>query len=177
MVDEVLSMPGVILILSHMCKFGKVASNQLSDGIIRLSKKPEGIMTNSPEIAFEVDVRCDHAPEAHLPSLHGRSDESRIWAPGFCRAVLRGLRRQLKLDNNTCDDLTDQLYEIDHEWPKLPALEYECGDGYDFPQGYDPELETIPEGGETTVTQEEEILEGGTPTSSAPEPSTADAET
>ena len=60
MVDNVLSMPGVILILSHMCKFGKVASRQLSDGIIRLSKKPEGIMTNSPEIAFEVDVRCDH---------------------------------------------------------------------------------------------------------------------
>ena len=69
----------------------------------------------SGEIAVEVDVRCDHPPEAHLPSLHGRSNESRIWAPGFCRAVLRGLRRQLKLDNKTCDDLADQLYEIDHD--------------------------------------------------------------
>ena len=59
MVGEVISPPGVILVLSHMCNFGKVAPKQLADGVIRLSKKPEGIMTNSPEIAFEVDERCD----------------------------------------------------------------------------------------------------------------------
>ena len=37
MVDEVLALPGTILIPSHMFKFGKVASKQLSDGIIRLA--------------------------------------------------------------------------------------------------------------------------------------------
>ena len=33
MVDEVLALPRTILILSHMCKFGKVAARQLSDGV------------------------------------------------------------------------------------------------------------------------------------------------
>eukprot|EP00969_Alexandrium_andersonii_P105522 4655631-Alexandrium_andersonii.AAC.1 len=55
-------------------------------------------MTNSPELAFELDRRC--ANEHPRAPLLGVGARSAVYAREFCQAIVKGLKRQLQLDGS-----------------------------------------------------------------------------
>ena len=82
----------VIFIHSDMCRF---KMNVTGEG---LNKKPEGLLTNSPEIAEEVDKRCEcneNDTLPHVPLIGGVALQSGVFVKDFQKAIQRGLNRQL----------------------------------------------------------------------------------
>ena len=103
--SKVLAMPTVQKVHGDQCQFGA----EVRSGTDRGSpiKKPSGFMTNSPEVAKALDVQCKGRGGACSRPGGGRhaqcsgqiAVEAAIYPRDLCRAVLRGVRNQMRADH------------------------------------------------------------------------------
>ena len=107
-IEKISNQSGVVTVHGDQCQYG--AETQSSDSVSSKGApilKPTGFMTNSPEIAVALSRRCQgrggqcSRPRGGLHRLCSskRARAAQIYLPGLCRAVLRGVRDQLKADN------------------------------------------------------------------------------
>jgi hypothetical protein len=104
-VRAVLAHWDVILVRTDMCRF------QLEIIPGELAMKPGGILTNSPEIAAQLDKRCQCPPGQLHTSLFGggKAAEAAIYSKLFCRAVLRGFHLPLHSDSQQYVEIQTRL--------------------------------------------------------------------
>ena len=89
-VKRCMSLHGVEKINADQCQFGlKVRPEE------ELNKKPTGFMSNSPKVLKRLSKKCtgDHP---HQPLLHGRAARAEVYPPGLCKAVVQGIREEVK---------------------------------------------------------------------------------
>ena len=88
----------VILVAADQCMYGLRSQAQVPQ------KKPTGFITNSDEIAKELGLRCDgdHQHEPVLGSDQGglRSQQTQVYPNKLVDAILRGYRKEMKLQNH-----------------------------------------------------------------------------
>eukprot|EP00435_Cladocopium_sp_Y103_P049590 s3051_g15.t1 len=86
----------VLLVATDQCMFG------LKSSAGNLHKKPTGFVTNSPEIAAELEVRCDHRHQHEQVignnETGNRARQAQVYPSGLVDAILRGYRRQVKIE-------------------------------------------------------------------------------
>ena len=141
-VQSVAQLPGVLWVRTDMCRWNlRVKEGQ--EG--RPSKKPTGIMTNSREIAAELDKRCNCQEETGEEQPHaqlvggGAPRKAATYTPVFSKAILRGLRRQLQEDGVFFEDRSEELMELDLQcFPQLDAIPEE-------EEAVFPDAEALPE--------------------------------
>lgn len=102
-VKELMQMEGVYVCKVDVCMYGlKVAEGY--------NKKPTLFIANSYEVAMELRRRCDGSHE-HQNLMSGRAKKAEEYPSGLCRAVVRGLKKQLGL-GKTEEELFHQGDEI-----------------------------------------------------------------
>ena len=124
-----------------------------------LNKKPEGLLTNSPEIAEEVDKRCE-CKENHVPLMGGAAIQSGVFVKESQKATLRGLKRQLVSDGVFFEDLAVEVVELEafYEGYGNDLHHSHSDEDYDdFFEVYLAEMETIVEEDEAGVDAEEDV--------------------
>eukprot|EP00435_Cladocopium_sp_Y103_P018800 s2487_g4.t1 len=89
--EDLAQMEGVLRVRCDLCRFNLRANG------VDLNKKPTGLLLNSEEMAKELALRCtgDHP---HQPLLQGLAKKAAKYTPEFCKAILRGLKRQMMKD-------------------------------------------------------------------------------
>ena len=90
-VQEMVQSSEVVHVVLDMCMFG------MSVGGGGLNRKPTGVATNSPCIAEAIARRCD-GKHGHTHTLNGKPKLAQEYPEEFCKAVLSGMRKQLKAD-------------------------------------------------------------------------------
>ena len=95
----------VILVVCDQCRFNLRSTSG------NLHKKPTGFITTSPEIAAELDRRCDqsHQHEQVLGRNHtgNRAKQAQVYPQPLVDAMLRGYRRQIKTEEINLVDWHD----------------------------------------------------------------------
>ena len=87
---------GVLKVDSDLCRFGMVTKIK---GVEFPAKKPTSFATNSWAVARELERKCkgDHI-HGHL--MEGRAKAAAVYPPALCKAICRGLRKQLEHDRS-----------------------------------------------------------------------------
>eukprot|EP00973_Karenia_brevis_P039717 5482375-Karenia_brevis.AAC.1 len=100
MVKQLLNEEGVRLAKFDMCMFGMMTTDD--KGNPAFARKRTAIMTNSICIAREITTRgqCD-GKHVHAPLMGGRAKACEVYPKEFCRSICRGIRAQLKKDDET----------------------------------------------------------------------------
>jgi hypothetical protein len=106
-INALRSQPGVQLVHGDQCKYG--AETLSGDGRCEKGdpiRKPTGFMTNAPEVARALSRRCTGTgghcsrpkggKHAACTGKHARA--AQVYPQGLCRAVLRGVRDQMRED-------------------------------------------------------------------------------
>ena len=77
-----------------MCTFGMTQSDAQGEALI---KKMTGFMTNSPEIAKQLNSKCsgDHR---HIQLFNGRAAKAQVYPDKLCQKIISGLINQMKAD-------------------------------------------------------------------------------
>ena len=95
---ELMMKDEVILVATDQCMYGLESRAQVPQ------KKPTGFVTNSEEIAKELQLRCDgkHLHEQVLGSDQGglRSRQTQVYPEKLVDAILRGYRRDVRLQEH-----------------------------------------------------------------------------
>lgn len=86
--QELMCMKDVYVCTTDMCAYGM----RVGGG---LNQKPTRWITNSYEVARELQRRCNHQHE-HVHLMGGKAHGAEVYPKELCRAVLRGVRRHLK---------------------------------------------------------------------------------
>lgn len=89
--EELRNMEGVFVCKFDMCQFGM----RVGEG---LNKKPTTILTNSEEIAKELNRSCQGG-HVHESLMGGKACLAAEYPRALCQAMLRGLKRQLEKRN------------------------------------------------------------------------------
>ncbi|CAK0829612.1 unnamed protein product, partial [Prorocentrum cordatum] len=87
-------LPGVIVVRGSQCVFG--AKSYWPDGSEGLVAKPTGWMTHSREVAKQVGIVCDGSHE-HVHLLERRAKAAERYPLGLVKAILKGIRNELKI--------------------------------------------------------------------------------
>ena len=108
-IRTLLQTPGVQRVVGDQCQYGALVNSGVSAG--QPVKKPTGFMTNSPEIAQELKLRCQGGPTpgacsrpggGHHTHCSGKiAREAAIYPRGLCRAIIKGTANQLRADGIT----------------------------------------------------------------------------
>ncbi|CAK0854151.1 unnamed protein product, partial [Prorocentrum cordatum] len=93
-IKSIRELPGVIVVKGSQCVFG--AKSYWPDGSEGLVAKPTGWMTNSREVAKQVGVVCDGSHE-HVHLLERRAKAAERYPLGLVKAILKGIRNELKI--------------------------------------------------------------------------------
>ena len=104
-VEELLKVEGVQRVIGDQCQFGAEAIRGASLG--SPIKKPTGFMTNSTAVAAALARRCQGTggrcsrPQGgrHQQCSGQHARDAQVYPKGLCRAVLRGVTEQLRLDD------------------------------------------------------------------------------
>ena len=104
-ITELFKMPNVQRVVGDQCMFGA----QIQSGADRGEpiKKPTGFLTNSDAIARTLSVRCTGtggmcsraSGGKHIACSGRHAREAAKYPRGLCKAILRGVRDQLRDDN------------------------------------------------------------------------------
>ena len=87
--QELMLLPGVRVCKTDLCQYGmKVGGGP--------NRKPTMWITNSPEVAKELQKRCTGDHE-HVPLMGGKAHEAEVYPLKLCKAILRGVKKQLSL--------------------------------------------------------------------------------
>ena len=103
-ISELLQRPDVARVHGDQCQFGATATHGPGKG--SPIKKPTGFMTNAPEVAAALQVRCTGQGGAcsrpgggdHVLCSGKDALDAAKYPKDLCRAVLRGVRNQLRRD-------------------------------------------------------------------------------
>eukprot|EP00435_Cladocopium_sp_Y103_P059905 s740_g21.t1 len=87
-IEELKQMDGVFVCKFDMCQFGMRVKD-------KLNKKPTTILTNSEEIALQLNRVCPGDHE-HESLMGGNAALAAEYPRALCQAMLRGLRRQMQ---------------------------------------------------------------------------------
>ena len=90
-VQEVVRLEGVEKGGCDMCAHGMAVT---SEGF---NRKPTRIMSNSGRVLREVCLRCP-GNHRHVPLIGGLAHKAQRYPEGFCEAIVRGLKRQIRED-------------------------------------------------------------------------------
>ena len=90
-VEEVESLEGVEVVSTDMCMYGMNVNG------LGLNKKPTKLMSNSEEVRRMVNRRCDRK-HFHAPTLCLLPKKAQEYPPGFCKAVVKGIKKQILKD-------------------------------------------------------------------------------
>ena len=90
-IEEVAQLEGMQRTSCDMCAYGLQVDEQ------GLNKKSTGLLTNSEEIAKRVSNKCPHN-HLHVPLLGGKAVKAQEYPPAFCRAVVNGIKAQIRKD-------------------------------------------------------------------------------
>ena len=130
-------LPGVFVCHFDMCRYGMKVRQELN-------KKPTTMITNSAEIAAELQLTCKggHAHEALMGGIAYRAAE---YPQALCEAIVRGLRKHLRrkqLQQKPAEkQITSFAFDLDEE--EVPR---ESGIGEDSEsEGEDKEEERQPQ--------------------------------
>ncbi len=103
-IERVMMRDDVRRVRGDQCQFG----SEVRSGAHRGApiKKPSGFMTNSPSIANALDVQCQRRAGTcsrpsggkHHPCAGRHAREAAKYPRGLCRAILKGIRDQLRAD-------------------------------------------------------------------------------
>ena len=105
---KILQQPGVVRVHADQCQFGaeiKHGEQHKSRPQIKI-KKPTGFMTNAPRLAKALEIQCSGrggscsrlGGSTHQLCSGRHCAEAAVYPRGLCRAVLRGIRDQLRHD-------------------------------------------------------------------------------
>jgi len=101
-IQELEKLEGVLRVVGHMCRHGMKSKDENGEGLVL---KPTGWLTNCEEVAKEVARTCTNLKGRKIGELHrhvtlvsGRAKAAEVYPRALCRAILRGLRRQLTKD-------------------------------------------------------------------------------
>lgn len=99
--QELMQLPGVFVVRADQCAFGLRVREHLN-------KKPTQFVTNCPFIAAKLSLKCsgDHI---HEPLLGGKAAAAAIYPPALCKAIVRGLRKHLRVKNGVASVPQDKL--------------------------------------------------------------------
>ena len=87
---------GVFLVTADQCMYGLVTWGKDGTTLVP-AKKPTKFLTNSIEIGEELQRRCK-GEHVHQELIDGRAQWAARYPPGLCRAICRGLMRELSND-------------------------------------------------------------------------------
>ena len=104
-IARIMAMPNVQRVHGDQCQFGAEIQSGPDQG--SPIKKPSGFMTNSPAIAAALDIQCQGQGGACSRPRGGRhgqcsgrhAKDAAIYPRELCRAVLRGIRNQMRADH------------------------------------------------------------------------------
>ena len=88
-IQDLLKAPGVQLVRGDMCAFGMQQEDKEGVGYIRKRTK---FCTNCPEVAAELEHRCD-GTHRHITLVDGRPSKAATYPPKLCAAICRGLEK------------------------------------------------------------------------------------
>ena len=104
---ELMTLEGVYVCKTDLCQYGMHVGGGPN-------KKPTMWITNSKEIAKQLQRRCNGA-HTHVPLMGGKAHQAEVYPPQLCRAILRGLRRELCQAKAVKAPLQEVLVEDDVE--------------------------------------------------------------
>ena len=104
-IQAIMELPGTQRVNGDQCMFGAEIQSGQDKG--QPVNKPTGFMTNSHEVARSLNVRCTGgggmcarpAGGRHIPCSGQHAKEAAKYPRGLCKAMLRGVRNQLKADD------------------------------------------------------------------------------
>ena len=92
---------GAIRVRADQCRFGLVTKK---NGIIGPAKKPTDFLANAAMIAKELSRRCTPGQHVHIALDEGRAKAAERYPPGLVRAIITGLKNQIKEDGKSLID-------------------------------------------------------------------------
>ena len=106
-IEELAANPMVLKARTHMCESGATAA--VDDNAKGLVKKPTTMMTNSVEVHCKLDTQCTPGTYRHMQLRGGKARDAAIYPKALCRAVCRGVARQMEID---ASDLISLKYQV-----------------------------------------------------------------
>ena len=109
--------PRVCKVKADMCQFGMKSTDQLGEAYV---KKPTTFLTNSLEMSKSLSRRCTPGEHRHVHLMEGRAAAAAIYPPGLCRAVLKGITKQARVDRGNlmsfkCVDDVNEVCQVEFE--------------------------------------------------------------
>ena len=87
---------GVHTVVVDLCMYD-LETQGPEKGIKARAHKTTRFMTSSPETARNLTRRCDRS-HWHQPLVNGRASKAALCPEGLCRAICKGLVKQIDLD-------------------------------------------------------------------------------
>ena len=94
-------MKGASKVIADQCRYGLKSRDKNGEGRAR---KSTGFMTNSPVIAMQLQRRCPNKGgyniHKHVLLQGGRTRAAKVYPPELCKAICRGLMKQIAADRD-----------------------------------------------------------------------------
>ena len=108
-IRKVGKLEGVESVVTDQCMFGLRTTD--SQGKIQHAMKKTRFLSNSGEILRELKVKCDGS-HTHQHLVGGRAGPAAVYPPALCRAICRGLVKQIHLK----EARVKTLLRVDESW-------------------------------------------------------------
>ena len=140
-IKSILQMEGVKRVVADQCRYGLKSKDENGVGPAR---KSTGFMTNSPCIALQLKRRCPNRQgyeiHRHVRLENGRARAAQQYPPNLCRAVCKGLIKQMEADRNgnyllarmefdetqSSKDLLKVAREMNEKYRTIEEEDFEC---------------------------------------------------
>lgn len=130
LVKQMLELPDIVKVKSHMCAFGMNDSDHQGGGLV---KKPTGFMTNAIKLAERLEQPCSGDHRHVLLLGGGRARRAQIYPDELCREIIYGLHRQMIYDGRIGHDMIGAVDKIDEA--KIDMQNYTDATFYDDVSG------------------------------------------
>ena len=100
--ERIQNLPNVTTVIADLCQYGMISREG------EPAKKPTKFMTNSPEIAQELSLRCrgDHH---HRDLTGGRAKACAVYPRKLCQAICCGIIKQRRKDKQMADKMCKMM--------------------------------------------------------------------
>ena len=139
-VREVLGMKGVNKVIADQCRYGLKSSDKNGEGPAR---KSTGFMTNSPCIAMQLQRRCPNKGgyniHKHVVLQGGRTKAAQVYPPELCKAIRKGLTKQIAADRDGQFLLTHMEHDENQSSRSIMNVAKQTKEEYTIVEEDDPE--------------------------------------
>ena len=99
-ISNLLKRNGVVRVVGDQCRYGLTSTE---NGRVGPAKESTRFMTNSPCGIAQLTKRCQntkqHQVHRHVALINGRPRVAQVYPLALCRAICRGIRKQIKADS------------------------------------------------------------------------------